>query len=57
MNTSRGAAKRSGVQPVSRGTSEMVARADRITAYFFGAVALGCFGAVGYLLLRAWWRG
>jgi len=35
----------------------MVARADRITAYFFGAVALGCFGAVGYLLLRAWWRG
>ena len=28
---------------------------DRITAYFFGAVALGCFGTVGYVLLRAWW--
>ena len=29
---------------------------DRITAYFFGAVALVCFGAAGYLLTR-WWMG
>ena len=29
---------------------------DRITAYFFGAVALGCLGAVVYLLTR-WWMG
>ena len=32
----------------------MTPAADRITAYFFGAVALGCVGAVVYLLLRAW---
>ena len=34
----------------------MTPAADRITAAFFGAVALGCFGAAGYLLLRAWWE-
>jgi len=33
----------------------MTPAADRLTAYFFGFVALGCFGAAGYLLLRAWW--
>jgi len=33
----------------------MTPAADRITAYLFGAVALGCFGAAGYLLLRGWW--
>jgi len=27
---------------------------DRITAYFFGTIALGCVGAVGYLLVRCW---
>ena len=30
---------------------------DRIEAWFYGLVALGCFGAAGYLLLRAWWGG
>jgi len=28
---------------------------DRITAYVSGAVALACFGAAGYLLLRVLW--
>jgi len=55
MSTCREAAKRSGAPPVSRGTSEM-ARVERITAYFFGTVALVCFGAAGYLLTR-WWMG
>jgi len=27
---------------------------DRITAYFFAAVAFVCFGYAGYLLTR-WW--
>ena len=34
----------------------MTPAADRITAYFFGAVALGCFFAAGYLLV-GWWMG
>jgi len=33
----------------------MSAQADRLTTYFFALVALGCVGAVVYLLLRAWW--
>jgi len=36
--------------------ADMTPAADRITAYFFGAVAFGCFGAAGYLLMR-WWMG
>ncbi len=28
---------------------------DCIEAIFFGLVALACFGAATYLLLRAWW--
>ena len=56
MNMSRGTAKRSGAPPVSRGTSEMSALANRLTGYFFRAVAFGCFVAVGYLLTR-WWMG
>jgi len=35
----------------------MMPPVDRITAYFFGAVALACVGAVIYLLLRTWWGG
>ncbi len=27
---------------------------DRTEAAFWGLVALGCFSAAGYLLLRAW---
>jgi len=34
----------------------MTPAADRLTAYFFALVALGCFGAAGYLLTR-WWMG
>jgi len=50
MSTCRDPQRRSGAPPASSDTS------DRIQRDLFGAVALACFGAVGYLLIR-WWMG